>query len=184
MIETARSAFEARRRSWLLWIVASTVGWVLGGALGGALTDSGGGSSGALVVAGGAIAAGVGQWLVLRGEIDHAVRWILATIAAVPVVAGPVMVIDLLDWGSAVAIGGLALGTTQWLVLRRHARRAGWWVVASTVGWIVGGLMSGATSPPAGWAVIGATYGIVTGTVLVVLLGDPDEDRGDGRRGA
>ena len=48
--------------------------------------------------------------------------------------------------------------------------RAGWWVLASTVGWIVGGLVSGITDTAAGWAVLGAVYGAITGSVLVWLL--------------
>jgi len=33
---------------------------------------------------------------------------------------------------------GLSFGIMQWLVLRRHIPRAGWWVLASTAGWIAG----------------------------------------------
>ena len=62
------------------------------------------------------------------------------------------------------------LGVLQWLVLRRQVARAGWWVLASTVGWIVGGLVSGITDTAAGWAVLGAVYGAITGAVLVWLL--------------
>ena len=73
----------------------------------------------------------------------------------------------------AVAAGGTVLGLLQWLVLRRQVARAGWWVLASTVGWVVGGFVSGITDAAAGWAVLGAVYGAITGIVLVWLLRRP-----------
>ena len=44
------------------------------------------------------------------------------------------------------AVGGASVGIVQWLVLRAEVARAGWWVVASTVGWgvIFPGMISGA----------------------------------------
>ena len=70
----------------------------------------------------------------------------------------------------AVAAGGTVLGVLQWLVLRRQVARAGWWVLASSVGWVMGGLASGITNTTAGWAVLGIVYGAITGIVLVWLL--------------
>jgi len=32
---------------------------------------------------------------------------------------------------------GAAIGFTQWLMLRQHVHKAGWWVPASAVGWII-----------------------------------------------
>ena len=55
----------------------------------------------------------------------------------------------------------------------RQVARAGWWVVASTVGWVVGGLVSGITDAAAGWAGVGAVYGAITGIVLVWLHRHP-----------
>jgi hypothetical protein len=36
------------------------------------------------------------------------------------------------------AIHGVSIGLTQWLVLRRQIRQAGWWIVASILGWGLG----------------------------------------------
>ena len=185
MRDPAMAGRGIRHRPWLSWVAVTTAGWLVGGALGSVAGYGGtGGASGALVVAGGAVAAGIGQWLVLRRAIDHAVLWLVATVAAVPIVAGLVVAIEPLDWGSAVALGGFALGVTQWVVLRRHARRASLWILASAAGWIAGGLLSGATAPPAGWVVIGVTYGVVTGTALVLLLGDAARTTTAGHAGA
>jgi hypothetical protein len=48
-------------------------------------------------------------------------------------------VIGLTPWeGAAVgAVAGLAIGIGQWLVVRRRMARAGWWVLAMIVGWMV-----------------------------------------------
>ena len=54
----------------------------------------------------------------------------------------------------------------QWLVLRRQMPRAGWWVLASTVGWVVGMPLGDINGPPG----LGAAYGVITGTTLVWLL--------------
>ena len=52
------------------------------------------------------------------------------------------------------ALEGVVLGLMQWLVLRRQLISAGWWIAASTIGWLVGGL------------------GIVAGEALYNLLRD------------
>ena len=71
-------------------------------------------------------------------------------------------------------------GVLQWLGLRRQVARAGWLVLASTVGWVVGGPLAGSVSvggivgaavgAAVSWAVLGAVYGAITGPVLVWLL--------------
>ncbi len=33
---------------------------------------------------------------------------------------------------------GAAAGLTQWVVLRGHLSRAGWWILATIAGWILG----------------------------------------------
>ncbi len=190
-------------RLWLWWVLASTVGWgVGGGAVGVAL---GGGLSRGIVVTGyvgmvmGVIAAGALQWLVLRRQVAQAGWWVLASIVSGAIVGvlavGLGWVVGVIgrlvggtawgagwgpDWSAdpggdvgfvvGVAVGGTVLGVLQWLVLQRQVARAGWWVLASTVGWVVGGLVSGITDTAVGWAALGAVYGAVTGPVLVWLL--------------
>ena len=82
-----------------------------------------------------------------------------------------------LDVGWVVEAGlyGAVLGVLQWLVLRGQVVMSGLWVLASTVGWIVGdpvcsSLMDfGALS----WVVFGAVYGAITGLVLAWMLRQP-----------
>ncbi len=57
-------------------------------------------------------------------------------------------------------VSGLISGAGQWVILRRYLQRAGWWVMASTIGAFLGGLTGGTiwayllanglTSPPFG----------------------------------
>jgi len=122
----------------------------------------------------GGIAAGLFQWLVLRRRIARAGWWLPATIGAGAAVGVVVFVSGLVNrdvgWSAGVGAGGTMLGLMHWLVLRRQVARAGWWVLASTAGWVAGGLL-GAVG---GWAAIGAVYGAITGPVLVWLLRRPE----------
>jgi hypothetical protein len=52
------------------------------------------------------------------------------------------------------AVLGLALGTMQWLILRRHIEMAGRWVLATLIGSAVGGAVGLAASFAAGATVI------------------------------
>jgi len=51
-------------------------------------------------------------------------------------------------------VGGAVLGLGQWLLLRHNVKRAGWWILATIVGWVIAA---------------GASVGVITGTVLVLL---------------
>ncbi len=166
-------------RVWFLWLMAAAVGWgwgvywgwfgpheepkmlqrvptvVLAGYLG-------------VVV--GAIVMGGLQWLALRRHVVRAVRWVLASVGAVAVVGVVVFAVGVVNadvgWLAGVSLFGTVAGTFQWLVLRHQVRRAGWWVLVSTVGWVVGMPLGDIVGPPG----LGAAYGAITGTALVWLL--------------
>ncbi len=197
---------------WLWWVVASTVGWGVGGPVGVAM---GGSLSRGIVVTGyvgmvmGVIAAGALQWLVLRRQIARAIRWVLASTVAGAVIGvvgvalgatlgfgtrwvggGPETAGEASsgEWALSVllVLYGTVLGVLQWLVLRRQVARAGWWVLASTVGWPVsigvGGIglqavvaVTHVRLPAVAAALIPAMYGAITGGVLVWLLRQPVE---------
>ena len=80
-------------------------------------------------------------------------------------------------WVVGVGLFGTVLGTLQWVALRRYVTGAGWWVVASTLGWVLGGPATVIVGPTragyVGWAVLGTVYGVVTGSMLVWLLRQP-----------
>jgi hypothetical protein len=142
---------------WFQWMVATTMGWVLGQILFPEL---------ALVVTG--LAIGVLQWLVLQHRIRTAWRWAAATVigwtiggvfvlVAVPVeiefLAGPIF--------------GAGAGIAQWLVLRREVHWSGWWPVVSTLAWTTGLLVL------PGFMFSGVMAGMMTGFVLELLLRYP-----------
>jgi len=142
------------------WILASTLGWVVGWILSG---DVGVGT-----------VVGITQWLVLRREIGRAGWWILATAVGwtlgwAVVMAGVIVPPqpDLAGSMLAGAIIGLIVGLSQWLVLRLAVDQAGWWVLASTIGWAV------AMTGMIGWTLSGAAAGALTGLMLDWLLRFP-----------
>jgi hypothetical protein len=145
---------------WLGWTLASAIGWFVGHILGltiERLTGNILGSSPTGFSSG--VLASAGQWLVLRRRIRRAGWWVLATVAgeilgtgvgwaltvllnyiailaivlgpAAIALLGPVMGFILLGG----AIGAGLTGVAQWLVLWRQVRKAGWWILATTVSW-------------------------------------------------
>ncbi len=172
------------------WVLAGAAGFAVGG-----LAESAAGTSGGLMVVGyitlGSTTAGLLQWLVLRQRVSEVRWWVAACIGgglaaglvgvAVGVLAGlgagvvlglrAALEVGADTGGVAAAVSfGTVVGVLQWLVLQRDLPRSYWWVLASTAGWIVGGLAAGVTEGVAGWAVLGAVYGSITGFVLVGLL--------------
>ncbi len=124
-----------------------------------------------------------------RGQVGWGLwlRWVLASSAGL-VVGGfvAVVVFVFVIFGAALdvvggtllsavlgAVLGALLGIAQWLVLRRQISRAGWWVLANTVAFAVGGTVAGAASGPLLVPLALAGYGANTGGVLVLLLRHP-----------
>jgi hypothetical protein len=52
---------------------------------------------------------------------------------------------DIIFWARAGAQVGAGFGIAQWMLLRKSVHRAGWWVLASAVGWTVGAAVASAT---------------------------------------
>lgn len=190
----------------LLWVFLSAMGWSIGHTMGFvagyAPIELIGGALGeglAPCVAGSVLGAGAGilQWVVLRRRVPGAGRWVWASIAGLTVaggVGGAVVVAGaspemgslaaVVGWTLVVALGGAVTGMLQRPVLRAQVSRAGWWVLASTVGWGLGMAVSGAVmvvsvpGPPfpgffGSLAAGGVAFGAVTGGALVWLLRQP-----------
>ena len=192
---------------WLWWVLASTVGAAVG-LRGIAVEVVDGVMGGAVVGAVGGSVVGILQWLVMRQHLTRAGWWVLANtvgFAVYDVIAVSVMpygvplryvaqlhVFEAVYIVTGVAAGGAVVGILQWLVLRQHLTRAGWWVLASTVGLAVGFIVvdvtdlaftvSKALGNEMGAAIIGvivsfatrgAVGGAITGSALVWLLRQP-----------
>ncbi|MGD2145457.1 MAG: hypothetical protein PVH41_02045 [Anaerolineae bacterium] len=149
--ETPRRGFSFDWVLWVKWILACTLGWVIGWAF---LPEF---AVGALV--------GAAQWVVVRPLIRRDGWWVPASAAGWAV--GRAIVLAVFPPGIealAEAVIGASLGLAQWLVLRGQVHRAWWWIVLSTLGWTVG-LMGTLGSS---WA--GAVAGATTGVALEFLM--------------
>ena len=184
---------KSDRGLWLAWFLASLIGYALGMFLGASVAyglfdrDTFDGTMGlTLGIVMGTI-GGFAQWVVLRERFAGAGWWILASALGFATVfsmggtvrpnENPAMI------GVKMAIAfGVVTGIPQWMILRQKVVRAGWWVLASVLGLLVGEFgfplsiaVSAATnneslSMLAVAFVFAAGYGAVTGAVLVWLL--------------
>ena len=155
------------------------------------------------------ITVGTAQWLVLRRPMKSIrwrvwvlatalgafVAWTLGMIPSTFMFAGAdsggaasAQISDLVIYALAAAMGfvlGPILGVPQWLVLRHHLPKAGWWVLANALAWMVGMVIVFIGTnfiPPEGISlnvafvllfflfVAGAAVGAIHGLVLVWLL--------------
>jgi hypothetical protein len=164
-----------------------------------------------LVVAGafeGAI-LGLTQASVLRRWIDGLSRrhWVVATAVAassawalglsLAFVAGRSDSVALLALLSGVVVPLIlcSIGGAQWLVLRRHLPRAGWWIVANACAWlaalplcigVISAVPSGAPAAAViaaalmGGALMGLTLAAITGMALVRILSTAGDTRRTG----
>jgi hypothetical protein len=134
--------------------MVTALGWVLAGVLP---------SEFGLVATG--LVIGLLQWIVLRQYLRQAGWWIVYS--TLGWTAGWGIIITLIPPQLGILtepVLGAALGTTQWLFLRRHFYQAGWWIPVSALGWTIG--LTGLT----GELLVGAVVGAVTGIALELLL--------------
>jgi hypothetical protein len=142
---------------WFFWIMATTLGWVLGGLI----------LTGLAFVASG-FAVGIFQWLVLQGRVAYPWRWIVSTCCGWTI--GYLITVFGLPHGFEIFDGvivGLTTGIAQWLILRRELQWAGWWIIFSIIGWT-----TGITLFP-GIMLTGTLAGALTGLTLEILLRNP-----------
>ncbi len=145
---------------WFQWLLATTLGWVLGLVLGGEV--------------GIGLFVGLAQWLVLRRYLSGAGWWILASTigwflgwaiitSGLIVPPGGGLVASMI----AGAVFGLTMGVAQWIILRNWVNVAGMWMLLSVPGWTLGllGLL--------GMLLVGVVVGVITGFGLDFLLRFP-----------
>jgi hypothetical protein len=139
---------------WFYWIMATTLGWLAGIALGGAIP----------VVASG-VAIGAFQWSILYKRIHKAWRWLI--FSSLGWIIGYILFIVFFskNMGSLIGVilGGM-VGVFQWYILRTEVYWAGWWVIISMMAWTTG------LSLIPGLLTSGALPGALTGLVLVILF--------------
>lgn len=146
-----------------LWIVATSMGWVLGRVLMPALS---------LVMTG--VAMAILQWLVLQSRIVRHVHWLALSVAGWA--AGGLFVLVAVPIELDVLTGpafGAATGFAQWLVLRREVHWSGWWLVVMPLAWTTG------LSVLPGILLTGVMAGLLTGIALALLLRNPQPQQAE-----
>lgn len=125
----------------------------------------------------------IAQWLVLVYHLPIGWGWLAASL--VGWAAGSLMAYACnralsLGWYSlnaplsALLVVGFVVGAAQWVVLRRHSRRAIFWIPASAAGWALLGFTFQAGGTTLGATVlIGAIPAAMTGVVLAAMA-DPE----------
>jgi hypothetical protein len=121
-------------------------------------------------LAAGGMLVGVMQAFLLRRHVPRPGIWAVACLGGVLVVGDVVFGVGVANpgagWLGGIGLFGAVAGALQWRVLRPRMPRAGWWVAASAVGWLVGVPLG----EEFGWVALGAVYWMITGTTLVWLL--------------
>jgi hypothetical protein len=87
-------------------------------------------------------AMGISQSLVLRQQLSPwswlwctAISWGVVLIKMDPFLVGPTYLLGPMSAAIRATVIGAATGIVQWLTLRKHGARAGWWILVSAVGW-------------------------------------------------
>ena len=181
---------------WLQWVLANTVGFLLGFQLFAIFWPYAFFVLFAVAYALMGVMIGVLQWLVLRRQVPGAGRWVWATIGGFALggtvgMAATFTVVGLFDLYfslgeplssflfAAVLFApiGPVVGIAQWwLVLRRQIEGAGWWVLACTVALALFGAAFGAFiaieigNVYVGAYVVSAVGGLLAGAITGVTL--------------
>ena len=178
-----------------LAIGAETPAFLVGVVPSGNESNTSGWTVGWAIVAGGALAGatfGTFQRFVLRRTIPQVNRWIWVSTAGFAIAFTVVWALGGARYGDLAhhalphaidlagplggALIGAVFGASQWLILRRHVRGAGWWVPANIGGFVAGWILAAATpvdGVPAhfvGGSVVGLVLAAITGAALVWSL--------------
>jgi len=139
---------------WFYWIMATTLGWLIGNIF----------FKGIPIIISGVIIAAL-QWSILYKRIQKAWRWMV--LSSLGWIVGYILSVVFISAGSGFLVGpviGGVVGAMQWLVLQKEVDWSGWWIVISILAWTTGlTLMPGALTS-------GSLPGALTGFALVVLF--------------
>jgi hypothetical protein len=148
---------------WFYWIMATTLGWLLGSLLFNGIP---------VIIAGVTVSAF--QWAVLYKRIYKAWRWLV--FSSLGWIVGFILYELFFSQRLGILLGpvmGGALGIAQWFLLRKEVDWAGWWIIINVLAWTTGltvipGLLSS-----------GALPGALTGLTLLILFrfSSPERNR-------
>jgi hypothetical protein len=131
---------------------------------------------------------GVLQYGLLRRYLPRMGWWVLATTGGWLLGVLLILISGWLNfWTSesfdvdlAFIVLGFSIGVGQWLLLRRRLPRAGWWIGANVVGWVLLGLITGGPLHQFGLLGLGFLPACVTAAMLALLMNraQPAEPQG------
>lgn len=120
------------------------------------------------------------QYFLLRRYLPRMGGWMPATAGGWLLGVTLIAILNRLGWTVLVQdinlmfpIMGFAIGLAQWFVLRPRLARAGWWVIANTLGWGTLALFTtGNAVEQSGLMLIGVLPATVTAAGLAGLMGE------------
>ena len=182
-----------KKSSWLFflfWVIATVIGAVLGFAtslyIGDRLPPAGHSPVILILLAFflvniAGIFATCLQWAVLSIFIKRSIAWLIAGLIGwcLPFAGFLTLFVPITGQSAdLIAAGGFTSGFLQWLTMRKWVPRAGWWILANTIGWsLVVVLLSRPTPfpfPPSWgyWSMLPLPIfpGVITGFTMMMLM--------------
>ena len=192
-IVTVREEAGAVGWRFFLWWMFAFLGFPLGGFLAFVLVGSiEGMASGALAGALAGAVIGAAQWLALRRYLGVGPAWVLVTALGVAIgdAVGASLTGAVTGIGDLLIIGlatGVAVGLSQWTLLRGRVRAANLWVPVVAVAWPVGWTVTWSIGVDVerGYAVFGSSgalvFSAITGVAMLLVLRNRTRRPGAGR---
>jgi hypothetical protein len=180
-----------KKSSWVFfsfWIIATVAGAVLGFAtslyIGNRLPASP--TAPVLIVAfflvnfAGIVATCL-QWAVLSIFIKRSFAWLVTGLIGWCFPFAAILLLFVRITGQSadlIAAGGLTAGFLQWLTMRKWVPRAGWWILANTIGWSLVVVLLSRPTPfqlPSSWGYwsmlpLPFFSGVITGITMMILM--------------
>ena len=125
------------------------------------------------------ILTGALQYGLLRHYLPRMGWWVFATVAGWLLGVLSIALPGWLGWTGTplnnldliFLVMGVAIGITQWLLLRRRLARAGWWIAANALGWGLLGLINPGNSVDQSWLfILGFLPACATAAMLALLM--------------
>jgi hypothetical protein len=121
------------------------------------------------------------QWAVLSIFIKRSIAWLVTGLIGWCFPFAAILILFVRITGQSadlIAAGSLTAGFLQWLTMRKWVPRAGWWILANTIGWsLVVVLLSRPTPfqlPPSWgyWSMLPLPFfpGVITGITMMILM--------------
>ena len=125
------------------------------------------------------ILTGVLQYVLLRQYLPRMGWWVFVTVAGWFLGVLWIVLPSWLGWTDTplnnldliLLVMGLAIGITQWLLLRCRLALAGWWIAANALGWGLLGLINPGNSVDQFWLfILGFLPACTTAAMLALLM--------------